>query len=231
MYLAGNTPLAGSAPPAFAATLRRLPFIASYFRQSFLFGHPKRKRKRCPLLPIAREARPRGCSPLGTPKGWSSAEKAKTCRSAARFLTLFRPSPIAPSGAKIAGVESGSPRGELSPKVTEGWLGEVRTSGATPHPLRGSSPRRGATGRRGRRPLQPNENKQQTREISHRPTVECWPRAGASPSALGFLRETARSAARTVKRAEPFPLSRASRAIGSSGHLFRFLFGCPKRKD
>ncbi len=26
------------------------------------------------------------------------------------------------------------------------------------------------------------------------------------------------------------PLSRASRAIGSSGHLFRFLFGCPKRK-
>ena len=27
------------------------------------------------------------------------------------------------------------------------------------------------------------------------------------------------------------PLSRASRAIGSSGHLFRFLFGCPKRKD
>ena len=27
------------------------------------------------------------------------------------------------------------------------------------------------------------------------------------------------------------PLSRASRAIGSSGHFFRFLFGCPKRKD
>ena len=27
------------------------------------------------------------------------------------------------------------------------------------------------------------------------------------------------------------PLRRASRAIASSGHLFRFLFGCPKRKD
>ena len=27
------------------------------------------------------------------------------------------------------------------------------------------------------------------------------------------------------------PLGRASRAIGSSGHLFRFLFGCSKRKD
>ena len=26
------------------------------------------------------------------------------------------------------------------------------------------------------------------------------------------------------------PLGRASRAIGSSGHFFRFLFGCPKRK-
>ena len=27
------------------------------------------------------------------------------------------------------------------------------------------------------------------------------------------------------------PLSRASRAVGSSGHFFRFLFGCPKRKN
>ena len=27
------------------------------------------------------------------------------------------------------------------------------------------------------------------------------------------------------------PLSRAPRAVGSSGHLFRFLFGCPKRKN
>ena len=27
------------------------------------------------------------------------------------------------------------------------------------------------------------------------------------------------------------PLSRASRAVGSSGHFFRFLFWCPKRKD
>ena len=26
------------------------------------------------------------------------------------------------------------------------------------------------------------------------------------------------------------PLRRASRAFASSGHLFRFLFGCPKRK-
>ena len=66
------------------------PFIMGFFRESFLFGHPKRKRKRCPLLLIAREARLRGCSPLRTPKEWSFDGKAKKCRSAAFFLTLFR---------------------------------------------------------------------------------------------------------------------------------------------
>ena len=34
---------------------------------------------------------------------------------------------------------------------------------------------------------------QQTIEISHHPTVECWPRAGASVSALGFLGARLRS--------------------------------------
>ena len=52
--------------------------------------------KRCPLLPIAREARPRGCSPLGTPKMWSTGPKAKKCRSAAFFLTLLPRSPYCP---------------------------------------------------------------------------------------------------------------------------------------
>ena len=49
------------------------------------------------------------------------------------------------------------------------------------------------TGRRGRRPLQPNGNKQQRIEIVNNPIVECWPRAGANPSALGFLRARLRS--------------------------------------
>ena len=40
-------------------------------------------------------------SPLETPKRWSKKKKAKTCRSAARFLTLFTSSPIDPSGAKF----------------------------------------------------------------------------------------------------------------------------------
>ena len=121
------------------------PFITASCRYAFLFGHPKRKRKRCPLLAKAREARPRGLrgceqgatversetgeramfapagritaraglrsklaaivlaakhSPLRTPKRRSRNKKAKPCRSAARFLTLFCFSPIDPSGAK-----------------------------------------------------------------------------------------------------------------------------------
>ena len=117
------------------------PFIASFSRESFLFGHPKRKRKTCPLLPIARAwrrttsatipqsgparvlqsptgaliaARPhsspaQGARPLGTPKGKSRSKKAKPCRSAARFFTLFYFSPFDPSEAKInsMGVECG----------------------------------------------------------------------------------------------------------------------------
>ena len=39
-------------------------------------------------------------SPLRTPIMWSSGPKAKNCRSAAIFLTLFRPLPFDPSGAK-----------------------------------------------------------------------------------------------------------------------------------
>ena len=42
-----------------------------------------------------------GARPLGTPKRRSKKQKAKTCRSAARFLTLFTSSPIDPSGAKF----------------------------------------------------------------------------------------------------------------------------------
>ena len=57
--------------------------------------------KRCPLLAIARGARLRGYSPLRTPKRRSSSKKAKPCRSAARFLTLFCFSPSGPSGAKF----------------------------------------------------------------------------------------------------------------------------------
>ena len=51
------------------------PFIASFPRQSFLFRHPKRKRKKCPLLPIAREARLRGLR--GCEQG-ATVERSKT---------------------------------------------------------------------------------------------------------------------------------------------------------
>ena len=91
-------------------------FLMGHFRQVFLL-EPQKEPKRVPLLPIAREARLRGCSPLRTPRGWSRNEKAKTCRSAARFLTLFRPSPIDPSGAK---------RNSMG---VEGWLPCVKGAG------------------------------------------------------------------------------------------------------
>ena len=42
-------------------------------------------------------------------------------------------------------------------------------------------------------PLRTTQKPQQTIEIANRPIVECWPRAGASPSALGFLRARLRS--------------------------------------
>ena len=75
------------------------PFIMGCSRQVFLFD-TKKEPKKCPLLPIAREARLRGCSPLRTPIMWSEDGKAKKRRSAAFFLTLFRPLPFDPSGAK-----------------------------------------------------------------------------------------------------------------------------------
>ena len=58
--------------------------------------HPAKRARSC----ATRNPRLRGCSPLRTPKRWSKKQKAKTCRSAARFLTLFASSPFDPSGAK-----------------------------------------------------------------------------------------------------------------------------------
>ena len=45
---------------------------------------------------IATQPRLRGYSPLGTPKRWSAGKKAKNCRSAAIFLTLFHRLPYCP---------------------------------------------------------------------------------------------------------------------------------------
>ena len=62
--------------------------LASFFRQVFLLDTQKEP-KRCPLLPIAREARLRGYSPLRTPKRRVREKNPKKCRSAAFFLTDF----------------------------------------------------------------------------------------------------------------------------------------------
>ena len=54
-------------------------------------------------------------------------------------------------------------------------------------------PRRQIPGRIWNPPLRTTKKPQQIIEISHLLIVECWPRAGASPSALGFLRARLRS--------------------------------------
>ena len=55
---------------------------------------------------------------------------------------------------------------------------------ATPHNLRGVE---------NAAPLRTTKKPQQIIKTTNHPIVECWPRAGASPSALGFLRARLRS--------------------------------------
>ena len=146
-----------------------------YVRKFFLFGHPKRKRKRCPLLPTAREARLRGCSPLRTPKRRSRSKKAKKRRSAAFFFTLFHFSPIDPSGAS------------RTPPPTNHQ--KVATNNRNCEPLN-------------RRVLAPGRGQ----------SVRSWILKGAL-------------AKRSRKARTQAPLSRASRAIGSSGTFFGSFWG------
>ena len=94
------------------ATYQGLPFCdqkgsekVSLLRGSALGGqndgrHPAELARSCGSKPrwgfdrcATPQPRLRGCSPLRTPKLWSSSKKAKKCRSAAFFLTLFRSSP------------------------------------------------------------------------------------------------------------------------------------------
>ena len=96
----------------------------------------------------------------------------------------------------------------------------IRAPGATPHPPVGGSSPQG--------------------DPSSTPIESFWPRRGQSgkrkksvkknAALLHFLGFFSLTHLFGVLRGEQ-PLSRASRAIGSSGHFFRFLFGCPKRKD
>ena len=51
------------------------PFLVGNPCKVFLFD-TKKEPKKCPLLPIAREARLRGCSPLRTPKRRVRAQSA-----------------------------------------------------------------------------------------------------------------------------------------------------------
>ena len=54
------------------------------------FWTPKKEAKKVPATSDSAGGPAQGARPLGTPKGWSFGGKAKKCRSAAFFLTLFR---------------------------------------------------------------------------------------------------------------------------------------------
>ena len=204
-------------PPPCGAPL----FLMGHFRQVFLL-EPQKEPKRVPLLPTAREARPRGCSPLGTPKVWSKKQKAKTCRSAARFLTLFTSSPIDPSGAKInsMGVELMAPLEGSSRAAGEGWPGGQKSAPNHPSVTCGDSSPQGE-------PLTRPIEFILAPEGSIGEEVKSVKKRAALLHVLAFCFFDPLFG---VPRGEQ-PLGRASRAIGSSGHLFRFLFGCPKRKN
>ena len=90
-----------------AATPRRRARINVILPLVVPFGHPKGTEK-VPATSDSAGGPAQGARPLGTPKRRSRNEKAKTCRSAARFLTLFRPSPIDPL------------RGRMQPSVAVG---------------------------------------------------------------------------------------------------------------
>ena len=107
----------------------------------FLFD-TKKEPKKCPLLPIAREARPRGCSPLGTPKRRVREKNPKKCRSAAFFLTDFFLFPHCPLRGQndSMGVELMAPlEGSSAVRRVKGGRVAVRDPRTTPQ-----SPPRGA---------------------------------------------------------------------------------------
>ena len=141
-------------------------------------------------------------------------------------------------------------RGELSPQVTEGWLSGCPCSWAHPSPPNGGAPLEGEprlskkciVGAHSVRPgnlsaaqnctggyrIRPYANlKYLAPEGSIGEDVKSVKKRAALLHVLAFCFFDPLFG---VPRGEQ-PLGRASRAIGSSGHLFRFLFGCPKRKD
>ena len=61
------------------------------------------------------------------------------------------------------------------------------------HPPQKTATPHNPPGRRGRRSLRTAKKPQQRIEIANHPIVEYWPRAGASPSTLGFLGARLRS--------------------------------------
>ena len=90
------------------------PFITASCRYAFLFGHPKRKRKRCPLLAIAREARLRGLR--GCEQG-TTVERSETGERA-MFAPAGRITARAGLRSKLAAIVLAAKRSPLrTPKL------------------------------------------------------------------------------------------------------------------
>ena len=86
------------------------PFYSGLLPDSLPFWTPKKEAKKVPATSDSAGGPAKGARPLGTPKRRSRSKKAKPCRSAARFLTLFYFSPSGPSGAE-RGVGDAAPYG------------------------------------------------------------------------------------------------------------------------
>ena len=86
---------------SFRATLRRLTRFNGFLPLCVPFGDPKGTEK-VPATSDSAGGPAKGARPLGTPKRKSDNKKAKKCRSAAFFLTLFHCLPYSP----LRGVDS-----------------------------------------------------------------------------------------------------------------------------
>ena len=156
-----------------------------------------------PTVPTDKGRRGEQCSPVQFSGNTSPRERAMLAPTATVWLRSHHWLPL--RGAPLLG--------------GEGWARELEPPPSHPSVTFGDSSPQG--------------------EPSSTPIESFWPRRGQSvgrrksvkknAALLHFLAFSSNDLLFGVLRGEQ-PLSRASRAIGSSGHLFRFLFGCPKRK-
>ena len=158
-----------------------------------------------------RNPRPRGYSPLGTPKRWSANEKAKKCRSAAFFLTLFRRPPHWPlrgqNGASRTppptNCQKAAPRNRNCEQFHCRVLAPGRGQSVRSWILKGALAKRSCVAR------------------TQAPLSRAAVRSRSDQSPSGALKHTSGPALRDGGHR----FGRQARAIGSSGTLFGSFWG------